>query len=616
MTKKTIFKVILAGVVIGLIMASGLALVKIKLHGRFPTGTSVAGIELSQKTLEEGTTLIEQEKEKYLDSKIEISFADQKEIFTPRELGVKIYTKETINTLNRINAKGINIVKIILSINRNSQNLKLVTLIDNEQVEKALNEKFKLKELAPVSAAFYFDGKSKLAISEGKNGIVANTKKLLTELKQNAGMLKRVSYNLSFAELPPTVTKEDLEIKQEQVKEELRHSLILEDPIYSDDWTLKLTDHLDWVKFTASQKIKIPYTNEEIIFEEFSATPPQVLAKPEIIIKIDQEKLNEYVDKEISRWLDRPPEPVNIYKNAEGKIIIEGKGNNGRKIQRKLMKEMIELAVASKVPKITIPVIETEPEIKVSKELQDLGIKERISVGYTSYYKSSVDRVYNIKVGSSKFNGLLIAPDEIFSFNKYLGKVDESTGYRKGLVIKKEGTVPEYGGGLCQVSTTMFRAALFAGLPLVERNEHSYAVSFYAQVLGHGLDATIFLGGSDFKFKNDTGNPILIQTYVESDYELYIIFYGISDGRSVSMEGPYLSNYHYPGPTVYEETSELKKGETKQVEKPHVGFSALWYRHLIDAEGNHIKEEIKTRYQTIPAKILVGTSPFPFMPSL
>lgn len=606
MTKKTIFKVILGGIVIGLIMASGLALIKIKLHGKFPVGTSVAGIELSRKTLEEGVMLIEQEKEKYLDSKIEISFNGKKEIFTPRELGVKIYTKETINTLNRINAKGINVVKVILSINRNSQNLKLITLVDNEQLGKTLNEKFKLKELAPVSAAFYFDAKSKLAISEEENGIVANTKKLSLELKQNAGMLKSASYNLLFTESLSAVTKEDLEIKQEQVKEELRHPLILEDPIYSDDWILKLTDHLDWVKFTVSQKIKIPYTDEEIIFEEFSATP-QVLTMPEIIIKIDQEKLNEYIDKEISKWLDRPPEPVNIYKNTEGKIIIEGEGNNGRKVQRKLLKEMIELAVANKVPKITIPVIETEPEVKVSKELQDLGIKERISVGYTSYYKSSADRVHNIKTGSAKFNGLLIAPDEIFSFNKYLGKVDESTGYRKGLVIKKEGTVPEYGGGLCQVSTTMFRAALFAGLPLIERNEHSYAVSFYAQVLGHGLDATIFLGGADFKFKNDTGNPILIQTYVESDYELYIIFYGTSDGRSVRMEGPYLSNYHYPGPTIYEETLELKEGETKQVEKPHIGFSALWYRHLIDVEGNHIKEEIKTRYQTIPAKILVGT---------
>ena len=606
MTKKTIFKVILIGTAIGLIMASGLALVKIKLHGKFPAGTSVAGIELSQKTLEEGTALIEQAKEKYLDSKIEISFSDQKETFTPRELGVKIYTKETINALNLINAKGINIVKLILSINRNSQNLKLITLIEEEQMEKALNEKFKLKELAPVSASFYFEKGSKLAISEGKNGIIANTKKLSSELKQNAGTLTLAGSQLLSAESPPLVTKETLEIKQEQIKEELRHSLVLEDPIYSDDWTLKLTDHLDWVKFTSRQKMEIPYINKEIILEEFSAQTP---VETEIVIKIDQEKLNEYVDKEISKWLDRPPEPVNIYKNQEGKIIIEGKGNNGRKIQRTLLKEEIELAIVNKIPKITIPVIETEPEIKISKELQDIGIKERISVGYTSYYKSSADRVHNIKTGSSKFNGLLLAPDEIFSFNTYLGKVDESTGYRKGLVIKQEGTVPEYGGGLCQVSTTMFRAALFAGLPMVERNEHSYAVSFYSQVLGHGLDATIYLGGADFKFKNDTGKPILFQTYVESDYELYIIFYGTSDGRKVTLEGPYLSDYRYPGPTIYEKTTELKEGETKQVEKPHTGFKALWYRHLTDSKGNHTKEEIKTRYRTIPAKILVGTSP-------
>ena len=153
----------------------------------------------------------------------------------------------------------------------------------------------------------------------------------------------------------------------------------------------------------------------------------------------------------------------------------------------------------------------------------------------------------------------------------------------------------------------MYRAALLSGLPIVERNEHSYAVSYYSQILGHGLDATIYLGGSDLRFENNTENHILIQTYVENDYELYIVFYGTDDGRKTELEGPFLSNYHRPGPTMYIDTSSLYVGETKQVEKPHTGFKAIWYRHLELADGSKLTEEIETNYQAVPAKIWVGT---------
>ena len=196
----------------------------------------------------------------------------------------------------------------------------------------------------------------------------------------------------------------------------------------------------------------------------------------------------------------------------------------------------------------------------------------------------------------------------MFSFNQNLGAVDGRNGYKKELVIKKEGTIPEYGGGICQVSTTMFRSVLFGGLPVVERNEHSYAVRYYSQVLGDGLDATIYLGGADLKFENNTEQHILIQTFTESDYELYIVFYGTPDGRDVELEGPYLSNYHYPGPTVYIDTDKIAEGQTKQVEKPHTGFNVLWYRHLTDKDGNKTSEPVETRYRAIPAKIWVGVN--------
>jgi vancomycin resistance protein YoaR len=175
------------------------------------------------------------------------------------------------------------------------------------------------------------------------------------------------------------------------------------------------------------------------------------------------------------------------------------------------------------------------------------------------------------------------------------------------LVIKPEGTIPEYGGGICQVSTTVYRAAVFAGLPIVERHPHSYAVTYYSQILGHGLDATIYLGGADLRFTNDTGNSMLMQAYVKDDYELYIVIYGTNDGRVVEMDGPYISNHHGAGPTVYVDSPNLKKGTQKQTEKAHGGFDALWYRNITLKNGEKIKEEIKSAYKAMPAKILTGT---------
>jgi vancomycin resistance protein YoaR len=381
----------------------------------------------------------------------------------------------------------------------------------------------------------------------------------------------------------PTITKERLEEQRDNIVESLRYQFVLIDPIYSDDWNVRLTEHLDWVEFA------------EVAMEE------------RIAIKINQNKLDEFVDAEISKWLDVPVDPVNIYTNEEGKVVIEGRGYDGKMVQRKHLKKAIELAVANQIRNVPIPVIDMEPEITISEDLQALGIKDRISIGHTSYYGSPGNRIHNIKTGAAKFNGEIVAPDEIFSFNTLLGPVDASTGYRKELVIKKEGTIPEYGGGLCQVSTTFYRTILFGGLPVTARREHSYAVSYYSQVLGHGLDATIYLGGQDLQFQNNTGEHILIQTFVKDDYELYVAFYGTSDGREIEMDGPYLSGYYSPGETVYEETGKLNSGQTKQVEKAHTGFKALWYRYITDKNGEQTVETINSHYKAVPAKILVGT---------
>ncbi len=165
----------------------------------------------------------------------------------------------------------------------------------------------------------------------------------------------------------------------------------------------------------------------------------------------------------------------------------------------------------------------------------NLGIRELVGHGESKFSGSPKNRRTNINVGVDKVKGVIVMPGEEFSFNKNLGPVEKEYGFVPELVIKKTGTVPELGGGLCQVSSTTFRAAMQAGLPITQRKNHSYAVQYYAP---QGTDATIYPGVIDLKFINDTPGAILIWPYLKDKDTLVFDFYGTKDDREVVLEKP------------------------------------------------------------------------------
>lgn len=182
----------------------------------------------------------------------------------------------------------------------------------------------------------------------------------------------------------------------------------------------------------------------------------------------------------------------------------------------------------------SLDVIITQPSQSLS-DINNLGIRELIAQGVSNFKGSPQNRRHNITVGVEKFKGLIIPKDMEFSFNKYLGPVDGEHGFLPELVIKKEGTVPEFGGGLCQVSSTAFRAAMAAGLPITQRKNHAYAVSYYSP---QGTDATIYPGVVDLKFVNDTPGTILVWPYFKDNNTLAFDFYGTKDSRQVVLQKP------------------------------------------------------------------------------
>jgi vancomycin resistance protein YoaR len=248
-----------------------------------------------------------------------------------------------------------------------------------------------------------------------------------------------------------------------------------------------------------------------------------------------------------------------------------------------------------------------EPEISLA-DTNDLGINELIGFGETYYYHSIPSRIHNVKVTADKLNLTIVPPGEEFSFVKTIGPVNAETGYQQAYIIRSGSTLLEFGGGVCQVSTTTFRALLNAGLNITRRLPHSYRVSYYELNQQPGFDATVYAGNVDLRFINDTPGHILI--YSEADSErLYMTvkIYGTDDGRTAEIKNYKKYGYTPPPEPEYIPTDSLPPGEVKQVENAVAGIKASFDWIVRDASGEIIREKtFYSNYQAWGAKYLVG----------
>ncbi len=296
---------------------------------------------------------------------------------------------------------------------------------------------------------------------------------------------------------------------------------------------------------------------------------------------LNEEKIKFYINN-LAKSVNQMPKDAKLT-ISDGRVSVFQLSQDGYKLNEDQTLSLIVNSLFSNVAglstdensldlnkNIDLPIDIRKPEISADN-LDDLGIKTKISTATTSFAKSPNNRRHNIKVGADIFHGVLIKPDEVFSFNKTLGKVSAAQGFLPELVIKEDRTEPELGGGLCQVSTTIFRAALNAGLPVTERTNHKFRVSYYEPPVG--LDATIYLPSPDLKFKNNTGKYILVQAFVSGN-NITFDFYGTSDGRTVSISNPELYDHTSPGPTRYIDDPSMAPGTQKYLEKAHPGVKA------------------------------------------
>ena len=254
---------------------------------------------------------------------------------------------------------------------------------------------------------------------------------------------------------------------------------------------------------------------------------------------------------------------------------------------------------------VPLAIAETQPQVPGNATGQQLGITELLWAETSYFYGSSDARIQNIKAAAERFHGVLVAPGEVFSMGETMGDVSLESGFAEALIIYGGRTIKGVGGGVCQVSTTLFRGVFNAGFPIVERYPHAYRVSYY-EMIGSGavdqrlagLDATVYFPLVDFKFKNDSPYWILMETYLnESGRSLTWKFYSTKDGRSVTWDTTGPTNVVSAPSPLYEENPELKKNQMKQVDYAANGADVTVTRTVWKDGVVYFQDQVTTHYQ-------------------
>jgi len=314
-----------------------------------------------------------------------------------------------------------------------------------------------------------------------------------------------------------------------------------------------------------TKKLKLQVTDQffEIKSEEF-------LPFISFADSFNDDKIKEYLGQ-LATLINQSPQDA-LFRFDSGRVVAFQPEKSGTLIDQtktlQLIKEGLEeLEKSEEKEKTTqLPVQLIEPEIKIG-DINRFGIREKIGEGQSSFQGSISSRIHNLQLSSARLSGILVPPGRIFSFNHFLGEVSEATGFKQAYIIKGGKTILGDGGGVCQVSTTLFRAVLRAGLPILERHPHAYRVSYYEQDSQPGFDATVFAPTADFKFQNDTSAYLLIQTNINTKTQaLFFEIYGTNDNRLVSISKARIWDQVSPPPDLYQDDPTLPNGTIKQID--------------------------------------------------
>ena len=423
--------------------------------------------------------------------------------------------------------------------------------------------------LAPRDATIELDG-AEVTLHPDIDGIVVDIERLGAIIDESISTMTPYSGPLPIKAVPAVVRSSDLEENAARLTDALSQPITV---VYKKKkWTLQPADLGQFVHQQAQE------------------------GGPGLIVDIDQDALADWLRVLISESINRDARDAVVAWNGDRLGVVEG-SSDGLRIRPDSLAQAVAESFFGDHDSVAIPVRVIKPEID-DDHLEDLDITRELGRGTSNFLGSNVGRATNVAVGTGHLNGTMVKPGGDFSFNDAIGDITEERGYVEAAVIQGERIGKDIGGGICQVSTTVFRAAYVAGLPMVEWNPHLYRLSFYEyDDYPPGLDASILQSGprenwGDFRFGNPTDGWLLVESYIV-DTQVTVVIYGpktgwdIEFGESIvnaeGLEAKEIDPIEVVDP-------ELEDGTIQQSEYALDGLETTHPRIVKDRDGNVIDE--------------------------
>lgn len=570
---RALFALFSAGIAI--LVSVGVFLLGLRLvyTERVLPGVHSAGVDLSGMTNAEIRTTLSQAVTYPQTGLIALHDGDRFWIASPEEVGVSVDFNEIARQALSVGRTGNIIQRLQEQIDAWFLGHPIPTVIVFDHVYGGLYFE-RLAHLIdlPTREAYLSVNGVEIEVHPGQIGRRLDIEANLDILSDPISQLHDADLELVIEETPPRVldVSDQAEVAREILREPL--TLTVED---AGPWQIEPSDLAGILRFGVLE------SEEGVTYE----------------VKLDTQAIITFLEPLLPE-LERDPENARVYFDDDTReLVLIEEAVIGRSLDIPESIKAINTGLVDGAHEIPLALEITEPVVGNDATAAELGISEPVSVVSTYFSGSSPERIQNIKTASSAFHGLLVAPGEELSMAEVLGDISLDNGYAEALIIYGDRTIKGVGGGVCQVSTTLFRAAFFGGYPILERHPHAYRVGYYEigpNSPGPGLDATVFVPVVDMRFINDSPNWLLLETYIYGNQLLWK-FYSTSDGRNIEWRRDILSETEAPEP-LYRENPELPKGEIKQVDWEADGMDVVVYR-IVSRDGEVLyQDKVETHY--------------------
>jgi vancomycin resistance protein YoaR len=554
--------------------------------GRVYPNVSVAGVDLSGVRRTEAATLLASQLDFPQTGQITLSYGERTWTLSPAQLGLRLDAEASANAAYGFGRSLWPWVSVAekAEVLRGGADLAPRLVFDGDIANATLLQLAQELNQPTIEAVLSITGLD-VQVSPGQVG-------LTLDIASTSNLLASQLLRMEDTEVPLVVVEQPPRI-------------------------LDVSAQADIARNTLSQELRIvPGGDYEGNPEGWSFSPEELAAMLKIErvdyedgaryqIGLDTQKLGAFVAALAPDVAEIPGNARFIFNDETRQLDLMQAATIGRRLEIEASVEYINQQLAEGVHTIELQYDYSNPEVTSEATAADLGITELVEEQTTYFYGSSAARMQNIATAASRFHGLLVAPGEIFSMVDNIGDISLDSGFAEALIIYGDRTIKGVGGGVCQVSTTLFRTVFFGGFPVVERSPHAYRVYYYELNASNsvdaryaGLDATVYAPVVDFKFQNDTPYWLLMETYVNIPARTITWkFYSTDDWRSVEWDSTGLQNIVEAPDTVYEENSDLAQGEVKQVDYEADGADVTVYR-TVTRDGQVLYDDVfRTQYR-------------------